>query len=56
MKDSSDNSFYTVDTFTGSISVTIGFGSITASVTPASRVAYDTTSYKFDITPAHYIP
>ena len=56
INDTDGGGFYKVDTFSGSIPISIGSGKLEAKVTPGSVTAYDKTTYTFSITPSHYIP
>ncbi len=56
MQDSTDSLFYTVDTFSGSIPLTLNYGSLSATVTPDSLIAFAVSTYTIAITPDHYIP
>ena len=39
MQDPTDLNYYSVDTFTGTIAVTLNYGSLSATVTPQSLIA-----------------
>lgn len=54
-QDPTDKQFYNIESFSGVISHKMSYGKISATVTPATYTAYETTQYTFAITPEHRV-